>query len=206
LAQARPPTKARTATRPEGQRHEGTLGPPDGAAGELDAVERIIADWQAELPDLDVSPMRILARIARIEGMKAPYLRASFARHGLNAGLFDVLAALRRKGHPYRGTPTELAKSTMLTTGGITGRLDKLEEAGLIEREPSSRDRRITYVKLTHSGLEILDRVLDEHLRNERRLLAGLSAAQQKRLAADLADLEHSVRVETGGRMETAGS
>lgn len=177
--------------------------PADPEPGSL---ERIIDDWRREVPNIDVSPMRILARIARIEAMKRPYLHSTFAEHGLNAGLFDVLAALRRASEPYRSTPTELAESTMLTTGGITGRLDKLEALGLIEREPSRDDRRVTYAKLTALGLQTVDAVLDEHLANERRLLASLTTAQVGRLAKDLAALERSVRAATGGRMEVPTS
>jgi DNA-binding MarR family transcriptional regulator len=175
-----------------------TAGPasgrdPSGGGEWSDTVERIIADWHAELPEVDTSPIRIIARVARLETMIAPYLRASFARDKLTVGLFDVLAALRRSGRPYRRTPTELAKLTMLTTGGITGRVDRLEEAGLIEREPSDSDRRITYVKLTPRGLEVVDHALRSLLETERRLLEGLTKAQMKRLADDLADLERSV-------------
>jgi len=176
------------------------------AEAEPDSLERIIADWRREVPSIDVSPMRILARIARIEAMKRPYLHSTFAQHGLSAGLFDVLAALRRASPPYRSTPTELAESTMLTTGGITGRLDKLEALGLIEREPSRDDRRVTYAKLTALGFETIDVVLDEHLENERQLLASLTRPQVARLAKDLAALERSVRAATGGHMEVPAS
>ncbi len=172
---------------------DGALNPLAGEDEWSDAVERIINDWKSELPDVDASPMRIIARVARLETIIAPYLRAAFARDKLNVGLFDVLAALRRAGQPYRSTPTELARSTMLTTGGITGRIDKLEEAGLIEREPSGRDRRVTYVKLTPGGLAVVDRALESLLETEFRLLQGLSPAELKRLAADLASLERSI-------------
>jgi DNA-binding MarR family transcriptional regulator len=170
-----------------------------------DALERIVEDWETQRPDIDASPMLVLARIARIEAMKRPFINSVFARFDLNSGLFDVLAALRRAGPPFRCTPTYLAESTMLTTGGITGRLDKLEAAGLVERERSDDDRRIAYAKLTPKGLEIVDVLVGEHLDNERDLLAALSEERVARLREDLAALEHSVYLATGGRMESPG-
>ena len=170
-----------------------------------DALERIVEDWKTQRPDIDASPMLVLARIARIEAMKRPFINSVFARFDLNSGLFDVLAALRRAGPPYRCTPTYLAESTMLTTGGITGRLDKLETAGMVERERSDNDRRIAYAKLTTKGLETVDILVGEHLENERGLLAALSEERLARLREDLAALEHSVYLATGGRMEGDG-
>lgn len=170
-----------------------------------DALERIVEDWETQRPDIDASPMLVLARIARIEAMKRPFINSVFARFDLNSGLFDVLAALRRAGPPYRCTPTYLAESTMLTTGGITGRLDKLETAGMVERERSDNDRRIAYAKLTKKGLETVDILVGEHLENERGLLATLSEERLARLREDLAALEHSVYLATGGRMEGDG-
>jgi DNA-binding MarR family transcriptional regulator len=175
----------------------------DGSDGNwTDALARIVEDWQSQRPDIDVSPMLVLARIARIEAMKRPVINSVFVRSDLNSGLFDVLAALRRAGPPYRCTPTYLAESTMLTTGGITGRLDKLEAAGMVERERSEDDRRIAYAKLTPKGLKVVDRLVREHLENEQRLLAALSPERLERLREDLAALEQSVYLATGGRME----
>lgn len=172
--------------------------------GRADSLERIIENWKALRPDVDTSPMWLVARIARIEAMKRPFLRRIFAPHGLNSGLFDALAALRRNGPPYRSTPTALAKATMLTTGGITGRLDALESSGLIVREASPEDRRVTYAKLTSRGLDIVDPLLEELVEAERKLIAGLSPAQIRRLTKDLCDLEESVRAATGGHMEAS--
>jgi DNA-binding MarR family transcriptional regulator len=165
---------------------------PDDAEW-VDPVERIIADWQLQLPGTDASPLRVIARLARLETLIAPHLRAAMARHGLNIGLFDVLAALRRKGEPYRATPSDLAISTMLTTGGMTGRVDHLEKKGLIERHPSKSDRRVMYVQLTRRGVDVVDRALEDLLEAERDLLAGLTRGQMDRLSADLADLEQSI-------------
>lgn len=172
--------------------------------GAVDSLELIIEHWREQRPDVDTSPMWLLARMARVEAMKRPYLRRVFQEHNLNSGLFDALAALRRIGPPYRSTPTSLAKATMLTTGGITGRLDSLENAGLIVREASRKDRRVTYAKLTPKGVQTVDAVLDELVAAERELIAGLSKAQIDRLTKDLRAFEESVRAATGGRMEAA--
>lgn len=167
--------------------------PSRAADGWSDPVERIIADWNAELPGVDGAPMRIVGRLARLNGLVAPHLKACFAQDQLDSGLFDVLAALRRAGRPYRSTPTALARLTMVTTGGITGRIDRLEQTGLVERESADGDRRVTYVRLTARGAEVVDRALAQLLETERRLLAGLTAGQARRLAGDLADLERSI-------------
>lgn len=158
-----------------------------------DGVDAIIEQWRQVRPDLDPSPMGILARIARIEAMKKSSQEKVFARHGLSSGLFDVLAALRRSGPPYRLTPSELAATTMLTTGGMTGRLDKLEATGLIERQPDREDRRVVFTKLTDKGLALIDRVVEEHLANEERMLTGLTRTQREQLASGLAVCEKSI-------------
>jgi DNA-binding MarR family transcriptional regulator len=158
-----------------------------------DGVDAIIEQWRQVRPDLDPSPMGILARIGRIELMKKSSQEKVFARHGLSSGLFDVLAALRRSGPPYRLTPSELAATTMLTTGGMTGRLDKLEATGLIERQPDREDRRVVFTKLTDKGLALIDRVVEEHLANEERMLTGLTRTQREQLASGLAVCEKSI-------------
>lgn len=170
----------------------------------VDSLELIIENWRVQRPDVDTSPMWLLARMGRIEAMKRPFLRRVFRQHGLNSGLFDALAALRRIGEPYRSTPTMLAKATMLTTGGITGRLDALEQAGLIVREASRKDRRVTYAKLTPRGVEVVDAVLNDLVEAERQLISGLSKGQIERLTKDLRAFEDSVRAVTGGRMEAS--
>lgn len=158
-----------------------------------DPVARIVSDWNAERPGLDPAPILVIGRVVRLEGLIAPQLRGALAIDGLDVGLYDVLAALRRAGAPYRSTPTELARLTMVTTGGITGRIDRLEHLALVERERAGGDRRVTYVRLTKEGLAVIDRAFEALLRVERRLLAGLPADQVERLARDLADLERSV-------------
>ncbi len=135
-------------------------------------VDAAIEQWHRERPDLDPSSMGIFVRISRIEARKRRSRERSFAKYGLNSGLFDVLARLLRSGAPYTLTPSQLASSCMLTTGGMTGRLDKLEAAGLIRREPDHEDRRMLYVKLTSAGHDLISKVIEEHFANGERLLS----------------------------------
>lgn len=154
-----------------------------------DAVDRITAQWRRERPDLDRSPMEVIGRISRVSALLQRELERVFAEHGLTGGDFDVLATLRRSGAPYRLTPGELSRSTMVTTGGMTKRLDRLESAGLIRREPDARDRRGKLIALTDVGRAVIDEALVAHLRNEERLLAGLSAPKRAQLASLLREL-----------------
>jgi DNA-binding MarR family transcriptional regulator len=154
-----------------------------------DAVDRITAQWRRERPDLDPDPMGVIGRISRIAILVERELERVFAQHGLTGGDFDVLATLRRSGAPYRLTPGALSRSTMITTGGMTKRLDRLETSGLIRREPDPRDRRGKLIVLTDGGRALVDGAVEAHLRNEERLLADLPAAKRKQLAALLRDL-----------------
>jgi DNA-binding MarR family transcriptional regulator len=148
-----------------------------------DAVDQILAQWGRERPDLDCSPMGIIGRITQLQREVFLAQRATFARHGLDAPSFDVLAALRRAGHPYQLTPTALMRTALVTSGAITQRLDRLEERGLITRERSEADGRAVVVTLTEAGRAALDAALPDHLETERGLLDGLSAADRARLA-----------------------
>jgi DNA-binding MarR family transcriptional regulator len=152
-------------------------------ARELDAVDTIEAQWRQERPDLDPSPMAVIGRITRLASLLDEELDTAFAEYGLASCDFDVLATLRRNGPPYRLTPTELSRSTMVTTGGMTKRIDRLEASGLIRREPDPGDRRGKLIALTDEGRELIDRAVEGHLVNEERLLAGLSRSDRKQLA-----------------------
>jgi DNA-binding MarR family transcriptional regulator len=149
-----------------------------------DAVDLILAQWERERPDLDCSPMGIVGRITQLQREVYLAQRATFARHGLDAPSFDVLAALRRAGEPYQLTPTALMRTALVTSGAITQRLDRLEERGLITRERSDADGRAVVVTLTDAGRAALDQALPDHLETERGLLGGLSLADQEQLAA----------------------
>jgi len=148
-----------------------------------DAVDRILAQWRSERPDLDCSPMGIIGRISQLQREVHLAQRATFARHGLDVPSFDVLAALRRAGPPYQLTPTELMRTALVTSGAITQRLDRLEERGLITRERSRDDGRAVVVSLTDAGRQGLDAALPDHLDTERTLLDGLSDDDREQLA-----------------------
>jgi DNA-binding MarR family transcriptional regulator len=148
-----------------------------------DAVDLILEQWARERPDLDCSPMGIIGRITQLQREVHLAQRATFARHGLDAPSFDVLAALRRAGTPYQLTPTALMRTALVTSGAITQRLDRLEERGLITRTRSDADGRAVVVSLTRAGRDALDAALPDHLETERGLLEGLTAAELEQLA-----------------------
>jgi DNA-binding MarR family transcriptional regulator len=150
---------------------------------ERDGVDRILEQWRQERPDLDPSPIGIVGRVSRLARELEQRLEPVYKAHGLEPGWHDVLATLRRTGPPYRLRPTDLTDALMLTSSGTTKRLDRLEHAGLIEREPDPDDRRGTLITLTPAGHELIDSVTEAHLANERRILSALDAAEQRELA-----------------------
>jgi DNA-binding MarR family transcriptional regulator len=154
-----------------------------------DAVDRITAQWRSERPDLDSTPMEVIGRVTRVSALLQRRLERVFEEHGLTGGDFDVLATLRRSGPPYRLTPGELSRSTMVTTGGMTKRLDRLETQRLIRREADPSDRRGRLIALTDEGRALIDRAVEAHVQNEHRLLSDLPAAKRKQLAALLGEL-----------------
>ncbi len=150
---------------------------------ERDGVDLILEQWQRERPDLDASPIGIIGRVSRLARELEQRLEPVSRAHGLEAGWYDVLATLRRSGPPYRLRPSEFTRALMLTSSGTTKRLDRLEQARLIERAPDPDDRRGTLISLTPKGRALVDRVSDAHLANEARLLETLSAAEREQLA-----------------------
>lgn len=148
-----------------------------------DHVGRILQQWAQERPDLDVSPMGIIGRLHRLAAVLEEELRPIFAEAGLSDGDFDVLATLRRSGAPYEVTPGELAASTMVTSGAITKRVDRLVDAGLVTRTVSESDARSRLIRLTDEGLRTCDALVERHVANEHRLVAGLSDLERSRLA-----------------------
>ncbi|WP_398692581.1 MarR family winged helix-turn-helix transcriptional regulator [Streptomyces atratus] len=148
----------------------------------LDRVTRIQADWRRERPDLDVSPLGVIGRLHRLADHLTEELCLVYGRYGLSEGEFDVLCALRRAGEPYERAPGELAAHTMVTTGAMTKRIDRLERAGLVTRRRSDDDQRGRIVALTQPGRELIDQAFTDHMRNERRLLSLLTPAETKAL------------------------
>lgn len=147
-----------------------------------DHVARIQAEWARERPDLDVTPQGVIGRLHRLAAVLTEELVSVYREHGLGEGEFDVLATLRRAGAPFERAPGELAQFTMVTTGAMTKRLDRLVAAGLVTRRASEQDGRARVVALTPQGLEVIDRAFTEHIANEHRLLRGLSGEQSQTL------------------------
>src|SRR6266511_4051669 len=154
-----------------------------------DHAQHMLEQWRREAPELDRSPFGVVGRISRLAQLLQGELEPIFAAHGVNGGEFDVLAALRRAGRPYRLTPTELSTALIVTSGGMTKRLNGLERGGLIRREPDPNDRRSTAVSLTREGKRLVEKILPEHVANEQRLLEELSAKERAELAGLLETL-----------------
>ena len=150
---------------------------------EPDHVGRIQAQWRRERPELDVSPLGVVGRLHRLAAALDSELRALFATAGLSDGDFDVLASLRRSGEPYALTPGELADTTMVTSGAVTKRVDRLEAQGYVSRTVSADDARGRVIALTPAGRDLIDDLFPRHVDNERRLLAGLTRSEQADLA-----------------------
>lgn len=148
----------------------------------VDHVDRIQAEWHRERPELDVSPLGLIGRLHRVGGLLTDELMRVYREHGLGEGDFDVLAALRRAGSPFERAPGELADHTMVTTGAMTKRIDRLVAAGLVTRRPSTSDGRGRVVALTDAGLRLIDAAFEDHLANEHRLVAALSPAEAEQL------------------------
>jgi DNA-binding MarR family transcriptional regulator len=147
-----------------------------------DHVDELLAQWRRERPDLDVAPLGVYGRLFRVVQLSDDELAKGLAQYGLQQGWFDLLAALRRAGAPYELNPTSLMRATLLSSSGMTKRLDRIEEAGLIERRPDPNDRRGTLVRLTRRGKNVIDRAVETHVNNEKRLLGGLTTAERRTL------------------------
>lgn len=144
-----------------------------------DAVDAIVAQWRSVRPELDLRPMGYLGRLGRFSRLAERAIEAGLAESGLSIADFDVLAALRRSGPPYRLTPTQLYRGMMITSGTMTNRLDRLAERGLVERVDDPHDRRSTQVALTAEGRKLVDAAVEKHVENERKLLSPLTRAEQ---------------------------
>jgi DNA-binding MarR family transcriptional regulator len=148
-----------------------------------DEVDDIVARWRTERPDLDVSPLQVLSRVSRLARHLDRARRAAFAAHGLEIWEFDVLSALRRQGPPYQLSPGALVRATLVTSGTMTNRIDRLAAAGLVSRRRDLQDKRGVLVQLTGDGRKTVDAAFAALLDGEEGLLAGLDADQQKQLA-----------------------
>ncbi|MEV6961222.1 MarR family transcriptional regulator [Streptomyces sp. NPDC051207] len=154
-----------------------------------DPVDAIVDQWAAVRPDLDTRAMEVFGRIFRLSRSMGDRMEKAYAPFGISRGEFDVLATLRRSGEPYTLSPRQLSATLMLTTGGMTGRLDKLERAGLLRRSPDPHDRRGLQVTLTEKGLDLIDRAVGAGLAVQSAGLSALDDEQVGRLADLLREL-----------------
>jgi DNA-binding MarR family transcriptional regulator len=157
--------------------------------GTRDEVDRLVSAWRRERPDLDVSPLEVLSRVTRLARHLDRARRTAFAERGLETWEFDVLSSLRRAGSPYQLTPGQLLTQTLVTSGTMTNRIDRLAAKGLVVRGPDPSDRRGVLVRLTDTGRELADTALTALLKSERDLLAALSADRLSALADLLREL-----------------
>jgi len=148
-----------------------------------DEVDRIVEAWRRERPDLDVAPLEVLSRVTRLARHLDRVRSAAFARHGLEGWEFDVLAALRRSGPPYQLSPGQLVAQTMVTSGTMTNRIDRLGARLLVRRLPDPADGRGVMVRLEPGGEELVDAALADLLTVERDLLEALAAGDRATLA-----------------------
>lgn len=158
-----------------------------------DEVDALVRDWARERPDLDLSAMQVLSRVSRLSHLLDRARKDSFTAHGIVAWEFDVLAALRRAGRPYTLSPGALIRETLVTSGTMTTRVDRLVRRGLVTRSADPSDRRGVLVTLTDAGRDAVDGALGSLLAAERRLLAGLDEPEQAQLAQLLRTLGLSI-------------
>jgi DNA-binding MarR family transcriptional regulator len=175
-----------------GRRPGGVSDGEEPTASRWDEVDRLVAAWRHERPDLDVSPLEVLSRVTRLARHLDRARRTAFAERGLETWEFDVLSALRRAGTPYQLSPGQLLTQTLVTSGTMTNRIDRLAAKGLVVRGPDPSDRRGVLVRLTDSGRELADAALTSLLKNERDLLAALP----DRRLGELADLLRELTIQ----------
>ena len=150
--------------------------------GTREILDETMAGWRRERPDLDLDAMGVSLQLAQIMNLALRAAEARFATHGITSGEFDVLAALRRSGDGQALSPTSLARVAMLSPAGMTNRLDRLEQAGLITRRPDPDDRRASLVRLTAAGRSIADRAIEDVVAMENELFTTLSATDRRHL------------------------
>ncbi|SDW79316.1 DNA-binding transcriptional regulator, MarR family [Amycolatopsis xylanica] len=159
----------------------------------MDAVDLVLEAWQRERPDLDFWPVGVVGRVQRLSRLLDQEIKTFAARHGLDQGEVDVLMTLRRAGEPFELSAGALLKTSMVTSGAITARIDRMEAKSLVERVRDGNDRRSVRVRLTEHGNEVVDTLVGEHLANEERLLRGLDRGELDQLARSLRTLLESL-------------
>lgn len=154
--------------------------------GTRDDVDEIVDAWRRERPDLDPEPLHVFSRLSRLSRRLDLDRATAFAQHDLDGWEFDVLSALRRAGDPYELSPGQLVQQTLVTSGTMTNRVDRLVRRGWVERQPSPVDRRGVLVRLTARGRSAVDAAMGDLLDRERELLADLPRAERAVLTAQL--------------------
>lgn len=156
---------------------------------ESDEVDRIVDAWVRERPDLDFSPLQVLSRVGRLAKQLDRARRSAFTRSELESWEFDVLSALRREGAPYQLSPKALLLQTLVSSGTMTNRIDRLVARGLVRRGTDPNDGRGILVRMTPEGLDRVDAAIVRLVEAETGLLSSLTPADQERLAALLRKL-----------------
>ena len=148
----------------------------------MDDVDRILDQWKQARPDLDVGPMETIGRVNRLSAALRHRMEEIWKSYGLNAASFDVLATLRRWPDPRGLTPHDLLNATMVTSGTMTNRIDRLEKSGLVERVTNPDDGRSVLVRLTPTGHDLIDNAIKDHVKKQHELVHGLSGEQMRTL------------------------
>lgn len=148
----------------------------------MDKVDKILEQWKREKPELEVSSMGLIGRMARVAYHLSTEMEKTFVQHGLNRAAFDVMATLRRSGDPYALSPGDLMEAMMVTSGTVTNRIDQLEKAGLVKRTPNPEDGRGFLVSLTEKGFSLIDDTVVDHVKTQDRLVSGLTSRDRKDL------------------------
>lgn len=151
-----------------------------------DEVDRIVSAWQVERPDLDFTPLHVLSRVVRLARLLDRARRQAFSRSKLEAWEFDVLAALRRVGPPFALSPKQLLQQTLVSSGAMTNRIDRLVGSGLVVRRDDPNDGRGVLVEMTTTGLTRVDAAITRLIDAEAQILAGLTKTEQRKLAESL--------------------
>src|SRR4051812_21395809 len=159
-----------------------------------DHVDRALAQWSREMPDIEIKGADVLNRARRLTLETRRDIEANFRRHGLDSGEFDVLATLRRAGEPYALRPTELYQSLMISSGGLTARLDRLEAAGLIRRRADDDDARSVRVELTPAGRRKIEAAFRADMELENKMVSGLAESERAELVRLLRKLSQAMK------------
>jgi DNA-binding MarR family transcriptional regulator len=165
-----------------------------GQESGADEVDELVTAWRRERTDLDLAPVEVFSRVSRLARLLDRARREAFTAHEIEPWEFDVLAALRRAGKPYRLSPGQLLKETMVTSGTMTNRIDRLTERGFVDRSPDPHDRRGVLVGLNPAGKRAVDGAFETLLASERELLSELSTPERRELAGLLKRLMRPLR------------